>query len=69
MSGRAAFAAAQSAPDRNVQFRRFRPDGATGLAVGHISAWWAPDVRPPAMSAARRLAEAWWEQITRRGSP
>jgi hypothetical protein len=68
MTARAAQAAAQSDPARNVQFRRWLPDSSTGEQSAKLSAWHAADVVPP-MSRARRIAEARWSAITRQVQP
>lgn len=70
MTPRAAAAAEQSWPQDNAQFRR-----AWGVPIttapdsGPMRSWHASDVRPPAMSPARRLAEAAWARIVRRAAP
>lgn len=62
VTGRAARAADQSDPDRNVQFRRWRPDGTVGQDAA-MRAWHAADVSPP-LSRQRRIAEAEWLRLT-----
>jgi hypothetical protein len=61
MSPRAAQAAAQSDPDCNTQFRRWRPDGATGPDAAPLRAWHAGDA--PILSTTRAAAERAWSQL------
>jgi len=65
MSGRAAQAASQSDPEKNVQFRRWRTTETTGLEIVGIRAWHSRDLDLSTMSPTRRIAERAWVQVTR----